>query len=78
MDKEVNKEPTDQDINEWSEGNEHLEKLLIACRENNVPSMFCCAGHGKNSTAYIVFKMNKETIRKIYSIINSLKNTNDL
>lgn len=78
MEKEINNEPTDQDIKEWAEGNKYLERLLIACRENGVPSMFCCAGHDKNKPAYIMLKMNKETIGKIYSIINSLKNTDNI
>ena len=70
--------PTNIQIKEWSEGNEHLEKLLLACKLNNILSMFCCAGHDKNKPAYIMLKMNKETIGKIYSIINSLKNTNNI
>lgn len=78
MNKEINKEPTDEDIKEWSEGNKHLERLLIACRENGVPSMFCCAGHSNKEPAYVVFKMNKQTIGKIYSIVNSLNDINNI
>ena len=74
----VNDTPTDSDIKKWSEGNEHLEKLLIACRENGIPSMFCCSGHEKDSTAYITLKMNDQTIKKVYSIINYLNNTKNV
>ena len=61
---EIESKPTDLDIKEWSEGNKHLENLLISCRENEIPSMFCCCGHGKDSTAYITLKMNNYTIKK--------------
>lgn len=78
---EKNKEEvvmSDLDIKKWSEGNAHLEKLLINCRENNIPSMFCCAGHGKNRPAYITVQMNDETLGKIYNIINSISDENNI
>ena len=66
MEKDIGTRSTDLDIKEWSEGNEHLENLLIACRENGIPSMFCCAGHNNENPAYIVFKMNSQTITRVY------------
>lgn len=72
MEKNKDEKVSDLDIKQWSEGNEHLQKLLINCRENNIPSMFCCAGHGKNRPAYITLQMNDKTIGKIYNIINSI------
>jgi hypothetical protein len=78
---EKNKEEfviSDLDIKQWSEGNEHLKKLLVSCRENNISSMFCCAGHGKDKPAYITVQMNDKTIVKIYNIINSVSDENNI
>lgn len=74
MKRKIENKPTNLDIKEWSEGNEHLEKLLISCRENNIPSMYCCAGHGGKRTAYITLQMNEQTWGKIYSLIHYLQN----
>lgn len=74
----IDRKPSDSDIKKWSEGNEYLQKLLESARENNVPSMFCCAGHGKNQPAYITLQMNEETMGKIYSIMNSMTDKQNL
>lgn len=71
-------EVSDLDIKLWSEKNEHLQKLLINCRENNIPSLFCCAGHDKNRPAYITVQMNDKTIGKIYNIINSVSDVKNI
>lgn len=62
-------EEEELDIENWSEGNEHLRNLLRSCRDNHVPSMYCCAGHGKDKPAYITVQMNEQTIGKIYHIM---------
>lgn len=71
-------EKQNEEILKWSEGNEHLQRLLQNCRENNVPSMFCCAGHGKGKPAYITVRMNEETIGKVYSIMSNMADMKDI
>lgn len=61
------------DIEKWSEGNVHLKKLLLNCIDNNVPSMYSCAGHGKKKPAYITLKLDESTTPKIYNIIKALQ-----
>lgn len=78
MKEEKESKPTDLQIEEWSEGNEHLKKLLLSCRENDIHSMFCCAGHNENTAAYIMFKIDKKTIGKIYNIFNNLRDTKNI
>ena len=67
----------DQELNieEWSEGNESLRNLLISCRDNNVPSMYSCAGHNHGKHAYLTVQMNDDTIGKIYNIMSQLSGT---
>lgn len=62
-------EEEELDIENWSEGNEHLRNLLRSCRDNHVPSMYCYAGHRKDKPAYITVQMNEQTIGKIYHIM---------
>lgn len=66
------------DFENWSEGNDNLRNLLRSCRDNNVPSMFCCAGHGKEKPAYITIQMNEQTNGKIYNIMNKMSNVKDI
>lgn len=66
------------DFENWSEGNENLRNLLRNCRDNNVPSMFCCAGHGKEKPAYITMQMNEQTNGKIYNIMNKMSKVKDI
>lgn len=66
------------DIENWSEGNEHLRNLLTSCRDNKVPSMFCCAGHGKGKPAYITIQKNEHTMGKIYSIMSHMEHVKDI
>lgn len=66
------------DFENWSEGNENLRNLLRSCRDNNVPSMFCCAGHGKEKPAYITMQMNEQTNGKIYNIMNKMSKVKDI
>lgn len=71
-------EDEELDFENWSEGNENLRNLLRSCRDNNVPSMFCCAGHGKEKPAYITIQMNEQTNGKIYNIMNKMSNLKDI
>lgn len=71
-------EDYDLDIEHWSEGNDHLKNLLINCRDNDIPSMYSCAGHGKSKPAYITVEMNEKTIGKIYNIINQISYIKDI
>lgn len=66
------------DFENWSEGNENLRNLLRSCRDNNVPSMFCCAGHGREKPAYITIQMNEQTNGKIYNIMNKMSKVKDI
>lgn len=66
------------DIENWSEGNEHLKKLLESCRDNQVPSMYCCAGHGDGRPAYITVQMNEKTMGKIYHIMSQLADKKEI
>lgn len=71
-------EDEDLDIENWAEGNEYLKNLLISCRDNEVPSMYSCAGHGKGKPAYITVEMNEETIGKIYNILSQISDIKDI
>lgn len=71
-------EDEEMDIENWSEGNEHLRNLLKSCRDNKVPSMFSCAGHGKGKPAYVTVQMNEQTIGKIYSIMSQMTDVKDI
>lgn len=76
---ENNIKPTDEEIEIWSEGNSYLKELLLSCRENDVTSYFCCAGHEEQSennekNAYIFVEYSKRTKEQIYRVINSIKN----
>lgn len=68
----------DLDIENWSEGNEHLKNLLTSCRDNEVSSMYSCAGHGKGKPTYITVEMNEQTIEKIYNIISQTSDIKDI
>ena len=63
-----NNSKQNNNIENWSEGNVHLKNLLLSCIDNNVQSMYSCAGHGKKKSAYITLKMDESTITKIYNI----------
>lgn len=67
------KAPTNEEIEQWSEGNTHLKHLLLSCRSSLVPSMYSCAGHGRKNPAYITLRMDKNTMPKIYNIMKSLQ-----
>ena len=71
-------EDEELDIESWAEGNEHLKNLLTSCRDNEVPSMYSCAGHGKGKPAYITVEMNTKTITKIYNIISRISEIKDI
>lgn len=71
-------EDEDLDIENWSEGNEHLKNLLTSCRDNEVSAMHSCAGHGKGKPAYITVEMNEQTIGKIYNIISQMSDIKDI
>ncbi len=71
-------EDEELDIENWSEGNERLRNLLTGCKENELPSMFCCAGHGKDKSAYITVQMNEQTKKKIYNIMDKLSDIKDI
>jgi len=71
-------EDEELDIESWAEGNEHLKNLLTSCRDNEVPSMYSCAGHGKGKPAYITVEMNTKTITKIYNIISQISEIKDI
>ena len=60
-----NNSKQNNNIENWSEGNVHLKNLLLSCIDNNVQSMYSCAGHGKKKSAYITLKMDESTIRQI-------------
>lgn len=66
------------DIEKWSEGNIHLKNLLLNCIDNNIPSMYSCAGHGKKKPAYITLKMDESTTPKIYNIMKALQKKEDI
>ena len=40
--------------------------------------MYSCAGHGMKKLAYIILKMDESTILKIYNIIKSLHEKDDI
>ena len=40
--------------------------------------MYSCAGHGMKKIAYITLKMDESTIPKIYNIIKSLHEKDDI
>ncbi len=71
-------EDEDLDIENWSEGNEHLKNLLTSCRDNEVSSIYSCADHGKGKPAYITVEMNEQTIEKIYNIISQISDIKDI
>lgn len=73
-----NNSKQNNNIENWSEGNVHLKNLLLSCIDNNVQSMYSCAGHGKKKPAYITLKMDESTIPKIYNIIKSLHEKDDI
>lgn len=68
----------DLDIESWSEGNEHLKNLLTSCRDNEVPFIYSCIGHGKGKPSYITVEMNEQTIGKIYNIIVQMSDIKDI
>ena len=72
MEKSKSNKPSPENIKQWSEGNVHLEELLKSCVINNVPSYWCCEGHGKGS-AHISLELSENTENKIYNAINNIK-----
>lgn len=59
-----------QAINDWSEGNRHLKKLLWTCYNNNVVTSGCHSGHGKG-VPYIDFDYQGSNTEKLKQIIST-------
>ena len=63
-------------IEDFSEGNLYLEKLLLECYKLGIKTVACCAGHAEEfSLPYIAFAYS-ENKNVLYYIVSKLKDTN--
>lgn len=63
-------------IQDFSEGNIYLEKLLLECYKNNIKTFACCTGHeNEESLPYIAFPYSKENEQFICCLLSELKDS---
>ena len=55
-------------IDDWSEGNRYLKRLLWTCYENGVETSGCHSGHGRG-TPYVDFRIDTSSREKIKSLV---------
>lgn len=53
---------------EFAEGNKGLYDLLNTAYEQEIESMFCCAGHSENDNGYVVFKVTDDNLKKLQQL----------
>lgn len=61
-------------LEDFSEGNVYLQKLLLECYSNNIKTVACCAGHKEEeSFPYIAFSYSNENEQALYYLMSKLK-----
>lgn len=68
----------EENIEEWSEGNDSLYNALLSARKSGVKSQFCCAGHKRSDSPYISFEYTERTEKKLHSVLNDLMTYDDI
>lgn len=64
----LSKEELKQAVNEWAEGNSHMEKLLWSCMDNGIET---CGSHAEGAP-YIEFRVNNAH-EKLKNMMNSVQ-----
>ena len=72
--REISKEFNEQ-LKEWSEGNEYLYSLLYIAWEHGIRTHACCGGHEdhKENCVYVSFIVDEETLPYFESMIGAME-----
>lgn len=63
-------------IEDFSEGDIYLQKLLLECYYNNIKTVACCAGHKEDECfPYIAFSCCDENEQVLYYLMTKLKDS---
>lgn len=63
-------------IEDFSEGNIYLQRLLLECYDNNIKTIACCAGHKEEeSFPYIAFSYSEKNEQILYYLMSNLKDS---